>query len=330
MTADNRFAYLAEKIRTAPFVQEPFKHIHLEDFFTQEDFDAIVTAQEIALPPVDSDGALFDMLYDNGYKMVDFPGCITDRQAYIDWHSGGKSARHIHTACEGFGVTVRLMDAQSPILQELIAFLSSDLFNRSVADKFGLDVDNCNLDNGIQKYLDGYEISPHPDIRRKAATFMVNINPHDNSEQLDHHTHYMRLKPGYEHVRQFWDSNEEVDRCWVPWDWCDDIKIQPTNNSIVLFAPANDTMHAVRARYDHLQSQRTQLYGNLWHKDVGDLPSRDWEHFAMDAGEVSLGGIKRRVLDALPEPVVAMLRKARHSGKGKEAGTAQEVAERRY
>ena len=44
-------------------------------------------------------------------------------------------------------------------------------------EKFGIEYQNCNIDGGIQKYLDGYELSPHPDIRLKAATFMVNINP---------------------------------------------------------------------------------------------------------------------------------------------------------
>ena len=330
MSDGDRFEYLLDKIASADIEQEPFKHVHIEEFFEPEDFAAITSANEIAIPPLEDDSALFDTLYDRGFKMVDFPGCITDREEYIAWHSSGKTQRHIHTACEGFGVTLRLQAASTPTLQELIAFLSSDRFNRTVADKFGLSLEKCNVDNGIQKYLDGYEISPHPDIRRKAATFMVNINPHGNSEDLDHHTHYLRLKPRYRHVQKFWQANDKIDRCWVPWDWCDNIKIQPTNNSIVLFAPDNDTMHAVRARYDHLVSQRTQLYGNLWHKHIGDIPSRDWEHFAMDRGELSLGGIKRRVLDALPQTVTAMLRKARRGSVSPEEAKTNEVAERNY
>ncbi len=41
-----------------------------------------------------------------------------------------------------------------------------------------------------------------------------------------------------------------------------------------MFAPGNDTLHAVRLRYDHRAYQRTQIYGNLWSKDQAliDLP----------------------------------------------------------
>ncbi|MEO1221322.1 MAG: hypothetical protein AAFY42_08225, partial [Pseudomonadota bacterium] len=227
----NRFDYLAKKISDASFETVPFRHVYLEDFFSAEDFAEIVAAQEIDLPPSDDDHALFDLLYDRGYKMVEFPGCITNRDDYIAWHGGKKTGQHVHTACEGFGVTLRLQSARTPILQELMTFLSSDLFNRTIAEKFSLDLGECNIDNGIQKYLDGYEISPHPDIRRKAATFMVNINPHDDAESLDHHTHYLRFKERYTQIEDYWEKHPEVDRCWVPWDWCEDVKTQPKNNS---------------------------------------------------------------------------------------------------
>ena len=35
------------------------------------------------------------------------------------------------------------------------------------------------------------------------------------------------------------------------------------NNSIVIFKPSVDTLHAVKMKYDHTKFQRTQLYGNL-------------------------------------------------------------------
>lgn len=324
-----RFDYLAEKIANAPFATEPFKHIYITDFLEPQDFAAIVGSPEIDLPKVEDDDALFDTLYANGYKMIEFPGCITDRQDYIDWHKTGRTKRYYSSACEGFGVTLRLFEPTTPVLKDLIEFLSSKRFNRALADKFGLDFSNCNADNGIQKYLDGYEISPHPDIRRKAATFMVNINPHAGSETLDHHTHYMQLKPEYRRVREFWDKHSDTERCWVPWDWCETVKTQPENNSIVLFAPENDTMHAVRAHYDHLSGQRTQLYGNLWHKDVGDLPPHDWELFELERGNLNWGGIKQKLRKSLPDPVLALVRKAKADGKAKQAALS-EIGERNY
>ena len=77
--------------------------------------------------------------------------------------------------------------------QELNEFFSSDIFINAVLNRFNLN-NNVTYDGGIQKYLDGYEISPHPDIRKKALTWMININPFGNSEELDMHTHYLSFK----------------------------------------------------------------------------------------------------------------------------------------
>ena len=324
----SRFDYLLDRIADAPFEAEPFRHVYITQFLKPEDFAAIVGSPEINLPAVKSDEELFETLEGAGYKVIEFPGCITDKQDYIDWHKTGKTDRYHSSACEGFGITLRLYGPETPILNDLIEFLSSDAFNKALADKFDLDFDRCKTDNGIQKYLDGYEISPHPDIRRKAATFMVNINPHEGSEALDHHTHYLKLKEEHKGVREFWDTNVDTERCWIPWDWCDDIKTQPENNSIVLFAPGNDTMHAVRAHYDHLGGQRTQLYGNLWYKDVGDLPPHDWELFDLERGNLTWGGIKQKLRSNLPEPVLSLVQKARgRDAKGKDAA---DVGERNY
>jgi hypothetical protein len=74
------------------------------------------------------------------------------------------------------GVVVRLNTPDSEILRELKTFIASDSFNKALAQKFDVKLESCSKDAGIQKYLDGYEISPHPDVRKKALTFMVNIN----------------------------------------------------------------------------------------------------------------------------------------------------------
>ena len=143
---------------------------------------------------------------------------------------------------------------KTEVLIALNNFLASKKFNTAIAQKFNINIDNCDIDGGIQKYLDGYEISPHPDIRRKAATFMVNINPHKASERYNHHTHYLKLKTEYNYVKEFWETSSKAERHWVPWDWCDTSFMQTKNNSIVLFSPSNDTMHGVKAVYDHLVS----------------------------------------------------------------------------
>lgn len=303
------FDYLIEKVTFAEFDEEPFRHIYIEDFFSPEHLAAITSSDEIGAPEADDDRSLIDSLEAKGFRPIEFPGCVTDVDRYLDWRAGGKSKHH--TACEGFGMALRLYDIRSPILKSINDFIGSEEFNRAIAHKFGVDYDACVVDGGIQKYLDGYEISPHPDIRKKAATFMVNINPSPRSQGMDHHTHYLKLKPERQYVQSFWEGNETVDRCWVPWAWADTVKQQCANNSIVLFSPANDTLHGVKANYDHLVTQRTQLYGNLWYKQTPAKSGLEWE----DLDLVSIAykdrrSLRRRAAAALPQSVKATLKHA--------------------
>lgn len=164
--------------------------------------------------------------------------------------------------------------------------MASKKFQLQLSKKFNIKTNQVTFDQGIQKYLDGYEISPHPDLRNKALTFMVNINPSNDSEMKNHHTHYMKFKDKYQYVQNFWENNKDKDRCWVPWEWCTTVKAQTKNNSIVIFAPDNNTIHAVRAKYNHLIYQRTQLYGNLWFKKslkkISIIKSQpEWEQFVI-------------------------------------------------
>jgi hypothetical protein len=309
-----RFDCLLEKIRSAPFTEGPFRHIAIEGFLSGADFEEIVTAPEVNVPAVATDDALFDALYRRGYKIIDFPGCITDQDTYVRWHAEkGPTGGLNNSACEGFGVTLRLMAPSSPILKELTAFLASEGFNRALADRFGVPLEETWVDNGLQKYLDGYEISPHPDIRRKALTYMVNINPYPGSEGQEHHTQYLTFKPQYRYVQHYWEGNEGVDRCWVPRDWCDVEEEQHSNNSIVIFQPGSDTMHGVKAAYDHLKGQRTQLYGNLWYADPPTTLTNGWEDLVIGARphQSGSGGARGWVARHLPAGVRSALRTVR-------------------
>lgn len=272
------FDYLLEKIRNTSFTSEPFDHVEITDFLSDEHFQEITAAGEIDVAALGSDAELLDTLMAKSYKIIDFPGCILDKSAYLKWHQDRHRQQNMNnSACEGFGMTLRLYRATSPIIRDLMAFLESIAFKQSLAEKFHINLLDVTYDHGIQKYLDGYEISPHPDIRKKALTFMVNINPAEDSSEQEHHTHYMTLKPEFKYVQAYWEGRPHADRCWVPWDWCETQKTQTRNNSIVIFAPGNDTLHAVRAKYDHLRYQRTQLYGNFWFNKEDTTYKPEWE-----------------------------------------------------
>lgn len=305
-----RFSYLVDKIKAADFSDTPFSHIQIDDFFSKKDFSAILSCSEIATPKASSDQQLISELKSRGYKVIDFPGCVTNVKDYIKWHSNKDRTTKTHSACEGFGMVMRLYEKDSQILKDLEAFLLSEEFNSVIAEKFGIKLSDCKIDGGIQKYLDGYEISPHPDIRRKAATYMVNINPSEVSESADHHTHYLKFKNSKKYIYDFWANNTEYDRDWVPWDWCETVKQQRKNNSIVIFAPSNDTVHAVKANYDHLITQRTQLYGNLWYLESKTKPLK-WERLQIPNNDVrSPGtGLSKKVKAMLPTGVKSLAKR---------------------
>ena len=270
------FTYVLKKIEDSDFSSQPFKHIYIENLFSEVHFKEIINSTEIACPKANNDKELIEGLIEKGFNPIDFPGSVTDIKKYINWHENGKKS-DIHSACEGFGMVLRLYNFKSEILRELNEFLKSPSFNKVIAKKFEINYEECVIDGGIQKYLDGYEISPHPDIRKKAATFMVNINPSSESENMNHHTQYLKFKESYIYVKEFWSGNKDIDRAWVPWSWTKSEKQQTKNNSIVLFSPDNDTIHGVKSDYNHLLTQRTQLYGNLWYKINSTTSSLEWE-----------------------------------------------------
>lgn len=303
------FNYLIEKIKHADFSETPFKHVYLDDFFSDDHFQEIISSEEIEAPNADNDEDLIEGLYDKGFKIIPFPGCITDHKKYIAWHNGSESQHH--SACEGFGMALRLYGLKSPILIAVNEFLKSDEFNNAIANKFSIDINQCHIDGGIQKYLDGYEISPHADIRKKAATFMVNINPSSLSDSLDHHTRYLKLNPEREYIQSLWEGNPSVDRSWVPWDWAEVVFQQTKNNSIVLFSPSNDTLHGVKADYDHFKTQRTQLYGNIWYNESNISLKPEWEDldFSTQNFKSAKKTFKEVLAASLPEPTKKHLKK---------------------
>jgi hypothetical protein len=270
------YQYLLDKIQSAQFSHEPFPHVEILDFLAPEHFQALVNDPQIRLDGVELTEDLLERLEATGYLVVPFPGCVSSTQAYLDWYYG-KSSKTVHAATEGFGIVYRLADYGSELLQALDQFFVSDELQALLVDKFGI-TRPVRVDGGIQKYLHGYEISPHPDIRRKALTWMLNINPGEAPEDADFHTHYLKLKDEWRFISEFWRHNTTWERDWLPWDWCETVKRQRKNNSIVFFAPSDDTLHAVKASYDHLTTQRTQLYGNLWY-DPHPLRKLEFQYF---------------------------------------------------
>lgn len=259
--------YILNKLAAAEIQTDPFPHIHIDNVLTENDFAAVVNSPEIALPPAPNIDRLFAELTGAGYRPIQFPGCTKNRAEYVAWLESGTPAKNTESTCEAKGMALRCESPRSEPVRALDGLFRSPELKTLLADKFGITAPT-RIEAGLQKYLHGYEISPHPDIRKKALTWMLNVNPGQGNEHQDYHTHYMRFRPEWEFVQDFWRDNPKAETCWVPWNWCETVKRQTANNSIVVFAPRHDTLHAVRAHYDHLSAQRTQFYGNLWHTNT--------------------------------------------------------------
>ena len=277
----SQFSYLTDKIVAAPFESEPFKHLLIQDFFTEEHFSRIVNAPQIKARAFSDNRDLVDGLVEIGYKAQPFPGCITDVDEYVAFADGATPFKRTlvkgygRDVIEGYGLTMRLAQVHDDFLEELITYLNAEEFQGAITEKFGV-TDETAIETAYQKNLRHYEISPHCDTSRKALTYMINIYNVDDCEEREMHTHLLRFKPEYRYVYDFWKHND-VDPVWVPWDWCETRKTTNTNNSISLFRPDFDTLHAVRVQEDHLTHQRNQIYGNLWYDAPKKTGSVAWQ-----------------------------------------------------
>ena len=258
--------YLIEKLEKAEFISEPFDHLEIENFLSEEHFNIINSDSQIHFDEQQSHNELRDTLNKNSYEPIGFPGCTTDENEYYnmvnsrnisDIKSGMKGAD-----TEGVGIAYNLTNIVNPFIKDLIEFLNSPMFQGALRNKFGIQ-NQTHITTRIQKYVTGYEISPHPDTRTKALTYLLNINKDDRAEDLDIHTGLLKFKDDYKFIYDYWNNNPSQNRSWVAWDWCTIEKSVTKNNSIVLFKPSNYSLHSVKLNYNHLPFQRTQVYGNL-------------------------------------------------------------------
>lgn len=278
---NSRFKYIIDKIICAPILLFPFPHVLIENFFNLDDFNKIISNPIIHFDECSNSRELVDKLISLGYKQVMFPGTTTDIDEYLNsldnqyHHTENQNLNQENSLTEGKGMTFRLKKYNDDFLKELIKFMNTDYFKNILLNKFEgfnslpVDIDTTHTDihTSIQKYLTGYEISPHPDVRRKAMTYLININKNNSISDYDLHTQLLRFKEPYQVIYDFWKYNPLVERCWVPWYTCDTVKTIRSNNSLILFTPRNDTLHAIKLKYPHHIFQRTQIYGNIFYKE---------------------------------------------------------------
>ena len=272
----NEFNYLVDKVLDAKIYTEPFEHIVIDNFLSDDHLKTILSDKQIHFDSCEDTESLIHTLNRKKYSVQSFPGCSTDIKDYIARHeSKNWPSERNGTPVETFGLTFRLKTYDNPKVEKIVKYMSSDAFKKAISKKFNLDKPTHAI-TAIQKNLSYYEISPHPDTRRKAATYLLNINKSDTAESMDIHTHLLKFKENFIDVYRVWKEEDQFDRCWVPWSWCTTEKTIRKNNTIVIFPTTNRSLHAVRLDYDHCALQRTQVYGNLMYENIKKVPQRNY------------------------------------------------------
>ena len=276
--------YLIEKINCAKIITEPFPHLEINDFLKDDDFRLIVENSQIHFESCESTTELMKTLESKHYRVQKFPGCSTDIKDYLlrleknNWPKDRKG-----TPIETFGITYRLQKYENKNIKKIVDYFASTELENALRDKFDITEKTYAI-SAIQKNLTGYEISPHPDTRRKAMTYLYNINKDSSIQHYDIHTHLLKFKNKYNKIYDIWHEKKAYDRCWVPWEWCDSIKQIRKNNTIVIFPTTNKSLHAVRMDYPHEIFQRTQIYGNLMFVEDKSVPLRNYKQLKKEEG----------------------------------------------
>ena len=130
-TMNNRFSYLLKKIENAEFLTEPFQHINIFDFFNNEDFQQLLSLNQIKLKECENLQELIYELHSKNYEPILFPGSITSEKDYIKFAENGNFNRRLikgygRKVIEGYGITYRLKKYQSEFLAELMEFFEGD------------------------------------------------------------------------------------------------------------------------------------------------------------------------------------------------------------
>ena len=247
------------------------------NFLNKDHFELIVNHDQIHFDECKDVKELINELKKRHYEIQSFPGCSTDLNDYLDrlkkdiWSNDRNG-----TPIKSFGITLRLKKYLNARIESIVNFLSGHQFEAALKKKFSITQETYGI-TAIQKNLSKYEITPHPDTRRKAMTYLLNINKGDFVEDYNVHTHLLKFKKDYEKIYQIWKEKTSYDRCWVPWDLCKSVKTIKKNNTIVIFPTTNKSLHAVKMDYPHCKFQRTQIYGNLMYKDIKKVPQRNYK-----------------------------------------------------
>lgn len=210
----------------------------------------------LTLPIVATREELRLELFDKGWVPISYPGAIE-----------GNRGSNLLSRPTGKGLVYKLADkcADKPdgIRTQLHNFLvgkDSQVANVLLA-KFGLEVNSGWNTYEYNKDLNGYEISPHPDVSGKLVTYQLNLAKDEKLARYNLATRLLKLK--LDHYDDVTKLSKTRDRPWGLWEWFNEITSVPfVGNTFFTFAPSDNTYHAVKLQeYPENEQQRTMIRG---------------------------------------------------------------------
>lgn len=267
MASSSKFDYLLQKIRNAPIRLEPYPHIIIPNFFNQDDYNALLSSQlamvkpdgktsQLTLPQVSNRDELRIELDRHGWQPISYPGAIE-----------GATGDDLLSRPTGSGLVYKLTNKQADGPTGIRTLLHKFLVGKDsqVADtllsKFGKEPGSGWNVYEYNKDLNGYEISPHPDVSGKLITYQVNLAEDDRLAEYNLATRLLSIKP--EHQADIDRLAAERERPWGLWKWFNEVATVPfVGNTFFAFAPADNTYHAVKLEeYPETEQQRTMIRG---------------------------------------------------------------------
>lgn len=282
--SSNEFGYLLDRVRDAEFFDEPFLHLEINPFLNEQHLNDLMTDPDIHMPPFNSSRHLIKTLMTRGYEVQEFPGSITSIPTYLkELEENPDHSRQDSIDLNemvGRGMTFRLKETRSDTYglktySRLLAFMNSEEWRVALLSKFNITRDTT-IFSSIQKYLKKYIISPHPDHKTKALTYVMNINRDEEAAaRAEAGTNLFAIDPENQWVERVW-KNCSFERAWIPWRWASLAKTINENNNMLVFSPHESSLHGIHLNYDHLRWQRTQLYGNAFYRHASGGVDVQW------------------------------------------------------
>tara|TARA_A100001015_G_scaffold317557_1_gene434861 strand:+ start:571 stop:1041 length:471 start_codon:yes stop_codon:yes gene_type:complete len=154
------FNYIIEKIKNAKIIKHPFPHLDIENFLSKEHLELIISEKQIHFEEKKTNEEIYKEFVNNGWKIQNFPGSTTSWDDYKKYLKDSKKYSS-NNPIENIGITFRLCNYKNKIIKNLIEFMNSYEFHRTLREKFNIEKKTIII-SAIQKNLTGYEISPQP------------------------------------------------------------------------------------------------------------------------------------------------------------------------